>query len=571
MTQATFRNTAKGAQRPPLSPDVLTVQQDCETLERELIFGTIKSYFFYKEMRDVVCPFDQRKGTYRPDFTVKKYNVLYRAVDSFWRRFDNRKPEKDMGIPPHHLSAYVIDWGNKSQIPNDTCLALSTEVQEEAALINEASLESSRALAQSDGFRSWLEGRVVDYTMGHLQAQKSLGRLTPESLMEVSARINDALTFGKGLPVRTLLEVVNSREENVEIIGPNRFLCLGGIGMLVGQTGLGKSSLLLQLLMCWCRGKGFAGLNAPRPLKILLIQSENDDGDLQEMVNGILSGLKLPEGVRREVLENIKIITVDSVAGEKFVSRILTPLLAQHSPDLVVLDPALAFIGGDSKEQADVGMFLRLQILPLIRRFNSACLLVHHTNKPPGTKTQSFQHQGDLSYLGTGSSEWANVPRMIVTLRNAGKEGLFELSVPKRGRRLGWKDFDGAPSTRRFIKHSENPAIICWYEAVKTDIPKTEKATRLGDTELMKALKQLIPTSETITKAEVIKLAKKELKIGKNRSYGLLRKLEENGEIQRSESRRKRGPAEILLRRIDMLPDTHALKAILLSSPQITG
>ena len=77
---------------PSLPPDVLEARRMAETMEREIIFGMMSSYRFYRDLRDIVCPWDQDRMQHRLDFSTPRYNTLYRAIDSFYRRFDRLSP-----------------------------------------------------------------------------------------------------------------------------------------------------------------------------------------------------------------------------------------------------------------------------------------------------------------------------------------------------------------------------------------------------------------------------------------------------------------------------------------------
>ena len=66
--------------------------------------------------------------------------------------------------------------------------------------------------------------------------------------------------------------------------------------LLVGATGLGKSSLAMQLMIKWSLGQAAFELEPARPLKSLLIQAENDDGDLAEMKFGVFLELAKAAG-----------------------------------------------------------------------------------------------------------------------------------------------------------------------------------------------------------------------------------------------------------------------------------
>ena len=66
---------------------------------------------------------------------------------------------------------------------------------------------------------------------------------------------------------------------------------------LRGSKRIGKSSLAMQMTVSWALGKEVFGIKPVKPLKSLLIQAENDFGDVSEMLRGTLGGLgiKTPE------------------------------------------------------------------------------------------------------------------------------------------------------------------------------------------------------------------------------------------------------------------------------------
>jgi hypothetical protein len=73
----------------------------------------------------------------------------------------------------------------------------------------------------------------------------------------------------------------------------HRFLCRGGGAMVNGPTGVGKSSFLMQAAVLRSIGRSFFGIQPARPLTSLLVQAENDDGDLVEQREGVFTGLGL--------------------------------------------------------------------------------------------------------------------------------------------------------------------------------------------------------------------------------------------------------------------------------------
>ena len=169
----------------------------------------------------------------------------------------------------------------------------------------------------------------------------------------------------------------------------------------------------------------------------MIIQAENDEGDLAEMRDGILKGIELGE---KWDSKNLLICTEDSRTSEEFTST-LEGLIKLHKPDLVIIDPLLAYVGGNVLEQEVMSKFLRNQLNPILHEHLCGCIIIHHTNKP--SKEKSDGSASDSAYAGSGSAELANWPRGVICLYSTKNHGLFELILAKRGNRVGWKGKNG--------------------------------------------------------------------------------------------------------------------------------
>ena len=271
---------------------------------------------------------------------------------------------------------------------------------------------------------------------------------------------------------RSLGELVRPTAKDKTELLKCRYLCRGGGLLLVGPTGVGKSSLAMQAMVLWALGREAFGIEPAGPLKSLLIQAENDDGDLAEMRDGVIAGLSLTEAEAKQATDNVIVWREDERTSLRFFSEVVRPLLAQHRPDLLWIDPALSYLGGETNSQVAVGVFLRNQLNPLLREFNCAVVIVHHTNKPPTGREKGEWQAGDFAYLGSGSAEWANWARAVLALRGIGSNVVFELRAGKRGSRLGWQEADGSKSFVRLIAHARDPGVICWREADASELDK---------------------------------------------------------------------------------------------------
>jgi len=243
------------------------------------------------------------------------------------------------------------------------------------------------------------------------------------------------------------------QNDGMTLLG-NRWLCRGGVALLVGQTGMGKSSFICQAIMSWALGHPFAGIEPVHPLRSLLVQAENDDGDMAEIADGVKRGLALSPGDVTIVKDRVLAVNEIGSAGTKFAHRLCALLDAAPNTDLLVIDPAFAYLEGDANRNECVGAFMRQIIMPVAARYLCGVIVVHHTNKPLQGEQKSTWSGGDFAYLGAGAAEWANAARAVLAVRSIGSDTIFELKAAKRGKRIGWADDQGAPTTTRHIAHS---------------------------------------------------------------------------------------------------------------------
>lgn len=187
--------------------------------------------------------------------------------------------------------------------------------------------------------------------------------------------------------------------------------------MIVAQSGIGKSSLLLQLMTCFALGRSFAGLSPKFPLKGLMIQAENNRLDMAEPLQGIAEGLELSD-IEKGVWENnLAIISEDTHSGDDFVEWLDKTVAAFMPIDYVAVDPLLSYIGCDLNRQGDVSRFLRNRLNPVIHKHGIGIVVVHHT---PKIKKKESADDYDLSYIGSGSSELTNWARAISVISRDG-------------------------------------------------------------------------------------------------------------------------------------------------------
>jgi hypothetical protein len=347
-------------------------------------------------------------------------------------------------------------------------------------------LRQAETGAKEEGSEDWRNYLLTaDRTLGY---NRGGGKLVAEMLKDIAAAaekrqavsVGQALVDGSMAPdeaARALHASRASRAQGVErhsikalfqfqpkedpstLLG-NRWVCKGGQLLLVGQSGVGKSSLTVQAAMTWALGLPFFGITPARPLKSLYIQAENDEGDMAEIVQGVMSHVVAKSGMPQDealrlLNDNLEFVRVTAAAGEEF-GAVVRDLVRERSVDLVFGDPLLSFVGDDISQQSVASRFLRGVLNPLAFEFGFAWVWSHHTGKPQSdSKSRAHWNANDYAYIGLGSSELTNWARAIAVLQTTKEEGTFKLLLAKRGTRAGVEDEHRLPVTSLVLKHAE--------------------------------------------------------------------------------------------------------------------
>ena len=145
-----------------------------------------------------------------------------------------------------------------------------------------------------------------------------------------------------------LTHVRNS--DNLSIIG-NGFLNRGSTVLLVGPSGSGKSKTAQAQCCALSTGMPFVGITPNGAFRVLYIQAEDTVDDLAESLQGYLKHDLRGDPAKRKLLEeNLTVVTLVAEDGADFIAR-LDQLCEEHEPDVVVVDPLLAYLGCDVVDQ----------------------------------------------------------------------------------------------------------------------------------------------------------------------------------------------------------------------------
>jgi RecA-family ATPase len=278
------------------------------------------------------------------------------------------------------------------------------------------------------------------------------------------------------MPISRLAVYDTSHDPN-NILG-KRWLCRGGSLVVVGQSGIGKSSLCMQLMILWALGLPAFNITPVTPLRSVLIQAENDIGDLAEMYQGVRQGMGITPEQEAILNERIFIYRDTTRTGADFVNA-ASALVDRHKPDLVWADPLLNYIGDEISEQRVISDFCCKLLNAVSLRTGVVWCLLHHTGKPSkDPKAASHWTASDLAYSGLGSSaltNWARETAVLVRVKTPdGEPPTFQLSMTKRRTRAGLRDSVGTVTDTIFVRHSQHGGI-CWEQC---ESPEPEAETR---------------------------------------------------------------------------------------------
>lgn len=278
-----------------------------------------------------------------------------------------------------------------------------------------------------------------------------------EQMERVSTSANGYIA--PSLPPRGLSNFKIPADTDRSVLLGHRYLNRGDGAVLVGTSGMGKSALCLQLAITWALGRECFGVKPNGPLRSLILQSEDSDGDIAEMWVSMSRVMGLTKKEIEQVDERVKIVTERVHRGLGFVN-VLRTHAAAHRPDLVWINPLQAFMDGDVTDSQDLGTFLRGHLNRLNADF--AYFLVHHTTKPATGKDRAERLWHEVMYDMAGGAEIINWARAIMSLRPSAHEGDFNLVLAKRGRRAGVSrevpqgvGFKIEPVTTIPLKHSK--------------------------------------------------------------------------------------------------------------------
>ncbi len=335
-----------------------------------------------------------------------------------------------------------IDAGTDEKVYKDRVQSLHTYLEQHNFPVDKACKNASRL--------SRLAGVTRDGKRQHLIAT-NIGAKSYEDWEQnyKETPIDYTITYASHM------RKIDPEDLSDNILG-QRFLTRFGSWLIIAQSGIGKSVLAMQLALHFTLGKSVFGIPTQKPLKVLFIQAENNDIDLARPFHSVSNKANFTPEENALIDKNLVFISEESSSGDKFISM-FDSACKKLSPDLVIIDPLLSYIGGDISRQDVCSIFLRNKLNPMIKKHNVGVVIIHHTGKPPKDVSTNAGNLGNnLSYLGIGSSELTNWARAVsVIQQNQDENKVFEFVHTKRGKLSCAKE-------TTYLKHADEG--VYWVE-----------------------------------------------------------------------------------------------------------
>jgi hypothetical protein len=310
----------------------------------------------------------------------------------------------------------------------------------------------------------------------------------------------------------------------------NRFLCRGGGLFIVAPSGHGKSVMASQsAIQLACNLPAFGIKNPNGPLKSLIIQSEDDDGDLTEMAQ-IIAHLELSTNQQKMVDENTHIEFVNDATGDEFLN-LCDGFLSQWKADLLWINPYTAYLGGDIKDDAVNTRFLRNGLNRILTTHKCGGIPIHHTPKTNFRDTSAWK-PSDWMYSGAGAAVLTNWARAYLVIDPTDTHGVYKFIAAKRGKRIGWGD--AFPVYETFWAHSRKDGQLLWLPADQDQIASAKPSEKKTEDDLL----PFIPVVDPISQERIRAIAKEKLKIGVHKTDSFLKLLAEDEKIAKNNIKR---------------------------------
>jgi hypothetical protein len=364
------------------------------------------------------------------------------------------------------LSAHAIQAGSP-------IVGISTRGASNGAILKDVAFNGTLYVCHQndDAGRKWLDDLAQVRAFRHVLVPDRFHDVDewlkdgPDAHKAFMQAWNSARDYKKARRAMRGASIVTYAERKIDnsksLLG-NRWLSIEQGAFVIAPSGHGKSTLVIQAAACWSCGLPAFVIFPGRPLRILIIQSEDDDNDIIEMA-WLIDRLNLTPAQRELVHQNTYIEWVNDATGPQFF-QMADDLLDAFSPvDILIINPYSAYQGGDMKDERINNDFLRRDLSALMAKHKCATLPIHHTTKTNYQKTKDFNWY-DWMYNMAGSAALTNWARGVLIMVPSTVPGVYRFIAAKRFEKIGWRDRE------KWYAHSIENDKFLWVPATQDQI-----------------------------------------------------------------------------------------------------
>ena len=201
-------------------------------------------------------------------------------------------------------------------------------------------------------------------------------------------RLDSAAPAPNEMPAFTLGALLDDDSPMpADIIAP-RVLTPGGLLVLGGAPKVGKSDLLISLLVHMAAGVPFLDFTPPRPLRVFYLQAEIQYHYLRERMKQISLPKDVLTGARDNLVATPKLNLLLDTEGSVRVAEAIRRSFPTEPVDIICIDPIRNIFdggpdGGGENDNTAMMFFLKERVEVLRDHINPDCgvILAHHTKK----------------------------------------------------------------------------------------------------------------------------------------------------------------------------------------------
>jgi archaellum biogenesis ATPase FlaH len=177
--------------------------------------------------------------------------------------------------------------------------------------------------------------------------------------------------------------------ERSELIGGGIWPAGTGL-MIAGESGVSKSLLLNQLVMCLAMGWDYIGLPVPTARRVLVFQAENTLQQEQERYLSQIKGLEITA-----TPPNVCYFPMDGRLdlASPHSRKIMVDAIKAHQADVFFIDPLISFHDANENDNGAMRRVLDF-ITEIMRETGAGAGVLHHFGKPTEKGTVEHRARG---------------------------------------------------------------------------------------------------------------------------------------------------------------------------------